>query len=282
MESWQLEALQQNTIYRLIWLGDGIFRIADNDVFADLLVGENQALLWDTGFGYDDLYALVRRITDLPLYVVNSHGHMDHTNGNWQFDSVFIHPDDMELCSLHNTRQYRRPSPDAILPADFVPEDHLDHDCGWLRPVQEGHVFDLGRKTLEVVHLPGHTHGSIGLWYREERALYVGDAVNNFLWLFLPEATSLSVYRKTLNKVQALDFDWMIQSHEAEILPKSRLNWYIDLIDHLDFDRGRPVPCPVPGQSADDCRICIRSGLTLEDRSREDFAAILIAAEKLD
>ena len=282
MEQWQLDELQRGTTFQLTWLGPGIFRIKNNLVLADLLVGEHQALLWDTGYGYDDLYALVRRITDLPLYVVNSHGHLDHTCGNWQFDSVFIHPDDMELCRLHNTERVRRPKPDAVLPEDFVLEDYLSHDCGWLRPVQEGDVFELGGKTLEVVHLPGHTPGSIGLLYREERALYVGDAINNFVWLFLPEAETLSTYRKTLHRVQELDFDWMIQSHKTPILPRSRLDWYIDLIDHLDFEHGQQVPCPVPSMNIPDCRICIRGGLTLEDRPREDFAAILISADKLD
>ena len=103
MESWQLEELQNGTTFRLTWLGEGLFRIENNAVHMDLLVGTHQALLWDTGYGYDDLYTLVRRITDLPLFVVNSHGHVDHVCGNCQFDSVFIHEADMELCRFHNS-----------------------------------------------------------------------------------------------------------------------------------------------------------------------------------
>lgn len=282
MESWQLEELQNGTTFRLTWLGEGLFRIENNAVHMDLLVGTHQALLWDTGYGYDDLYTLVRRITDLPLFVVNSHGHVDHVCGNCQFDSVFIHEADMELCRFHNSPLYRTPRSYSVLPKGFSAEEHIPQDCGCLRPVREGDVFDLGGKTLEVIHLPGHTPGSIGLLYREERALYVGDAVNDFLWLFLPEATKLSVYRDTLETVKALDFDWMILSHTHEILPKSRLEHYIDLVDHLDFEAGTPVPCPVPILTVDGCRICVRHGMTLQDRGKEDFAAILISPDKLD
>ena len=281
MEPWQLEQLQQGTTYHLTWLGPGLFRIENNSVHCDLLVGNHHALLWDTGYGYDDLYGLVRRITDLPLYVVNSHGHLDHSCGNWQFESVFIHPEDVELCHFHNSERVRRPKPGRVIPIGFAEDLYCRQTCGSLRTVCVGQVFELGGKTLEVVHLPGHTPGSIGLLYREERALYVGDAINNFVWLFLPEALPLSTYRRTLEYAQSLDFDWMIQSHTREILPKSRLQWYLDLVEHFDYEQGMPVPSPIPGLAFSDCRICIRGGLTLADRDREDFAAILISPDKL-
>lgn len=280
MDDDQLRQLEVGTTFHLTWLGPGLFRIENNDVYTDLLVGEYRALLWDTGYGYDDLYTLVRKITVLPLYVINSHGHVDHCCGNWQFQEVFIHPEDMDLCREHTSMQMRQSTlNDAVLPDRFYPEDYLCKDAGWLRPVYEGDVFDLGGKTLEVIALPGHTAGSIGLHYKEERAVYVGDAVNNFVWLFLPEAMTLDVYRKTLQSLLNLDFDWMIQSHHPEVLPKDRLQYYLDLVDHLDFDNGETVPAPgMPDHTA---KICIRNSMTLADRDQTEFAAILISADKL-
>ena len=275
MDELQLRQLEAGTSFHLTWLGPGLFRIKNNHVHSDLLIGEHSALLWDTGYGLDDLYSLVRRITDLPLYVVNSHGHLDHTGGNWQFQEVFIHPADMELCQQRNAEEFRQRTLSKVtIPDNFIRDDYLYKSCGWLRPVHEGHIFDLGGKTLEVIALPGHTGGSIVLHYKEERAVYLGDAVNNFVWLFLPEAAPLAVYRQGLQKLADLDFDWMIPSHHGAILPKERLNYYIDLVDNLDLAAGEVVPDPVvPGQTA---RICIRNGMTLADRKREDFAAIII------
>ena len=166
--------VEAGSCYHLRVVLPGTYRIENSGVHTDLLVGEHHALLFDTGYGFEDLHALVRRITDLPLYVVNSHGHVDHAAGNWQFNEVFIHPADVPVCVEHNGPRMRMAELDqAELPEGFCLEEYLSHGCGRLRPVGEGDVFDLGGKTLEVVELPGHTAGSIGLFWREEKLLYV-------------------------------------------------------------------------------------------------------------
>ena len=268
-------------IYTVTQVFPGIWRIENSHVFMDLIVGSHHALLWDTGYGYDALNEIVRRITPLPFYVVNSHGHLDHACGNWQFPEVYIHSADMELCWLHNSPQIRSEELAAAeVPEDFDPEAHLHRGCSPMVSVTEGDLFDLGGRVLEVIHLPGHTAGSIGLILREEGLIWVGDAANDFVWLFLPEAQPLSVYRNTLRKLQALDFEWMLQSHFPKPLPKDRLHWYSDLAEDLRYPEGQIVPPPL--ETGKEARICIRGGLTLEDRGREDFAAILIGEDKLD
>ena len=76
-------------------LGDRTWAIDDggSDTIY-LIVGDERALLLDTGWGVGDLPALVASLTSLPLLVVNTHGHPDHTYGNGQFAQVYIHPDD--------------------------------------------------------------------------------------------------------------------------------------------------------------------------------------------
>jgi len=271
----------KHRIYTVSQVLPGHFRIENSHVYMDLIVGSHHALLWDTGYGYDDIGSVIREITELPLYVVVSHGHIDHACGNWQFDQVYIHPKDMDLCRLHNSAQMR--SVDLVaaeVPEGFDMEAHLHRGPGTLAPIREGDVFDLGGKTLEVISLPGHTAGSIGLLCKEEKLIYLGDAANDFVWLFLPEAEPVSVYRDTLQKLRALDFDWMLQSHCEPLLPKRRLDWYMDLVTDLEYRSGTIVPPPI--ETGIEARICIRGGLTLEDRGREDFAAILIGADKLD
>lgn len=267
-------------IYSVRRLSEHLYRIGNSAVHMDLIVGSHHALLFDTGYGFCDLAGLVRGITSLPLYVVISHGHVDHACGNWQFDHVSIHPADIELCRAHNGPQMRRLELDtAEVPLDFDLEEYLHHDCGQLRPTGEGQVFDLGGVTLEVVHFPGHTRGSIGLYTPELRLLFVGDAMNCFVWLFLPEAASLETYRESLNKASAIDFDYMIQSHEPDPVPKEKLSHYIDLAEHLDYEGGDVVPAPL-GVDAE-TRICTRFGLHRDDRQNPGFAAILIGRDKL-
>ncbi len=273
--------ITMNPIYNVRELEKGLYRIGNSEVFMDLIVGSHHALLLDTGYGYGDLKAVVRSITDKPLYVVNSHGHVDHACGNAQFGGAYIHPLDMQLCREHNGPEMRMAELDvAQVPPDFDLEEHLRLGTGELWPVSEGHCFDLGGRTLQVIHLPGHTAGSIGLWCPELRLLWVGDAMNCFVWLFLPEAQSLSTYIRTLHKAAELPFTHMLQSHEPDPVPKRRLWDYLDLAEHLDFESGTQVPAPLgyPGQT----RICTRLGLHYEDRDHPGFAAIQISREKLN
>lgn len=271
--------ITKDIIYGIYELEPGLYRIGNSAVFMDLIVGAHHALLFDTGYGYGDLKAVVRSITDKPLYVVNSHGHVDHACGNEAFGGAYIHPLDMALCQEHNGPQMRRAELDvAEVPAVFDLDAHLRLGPGELKPVGEGDRFDLGGITLEVLHLPGHTAGSIGLWCPEKKLLYVGDAMNCFMWLFLPEARSLGTYIQTLHKAAALPFTHMIQSHEPDPVPKRKLWDYLDLAEHLDFKAGTLVPAPLGYEG--ETRICTRLGIHHDDRDRHGFAAIMISREK--
>ncbi len=271
--------ITKDIIYSIRELEPGLHRIGNSSVFMDLIVGKHHALLFDTGYGYGDLKAVVRSITDKPLYVLNSHGHVDHACGNEAFGGAYIHPLDMALCREHNGPQMRRAELDvAEVPAVFDLDAHLRLGPGELKPVGEGDRFDLGGITLEVLHLPGHTAGSIGLWCLEKKLLYVGDAMNCFMWLFLPEARSLGTYIQTLHKAAALPFTRMIQSHEPDPVPKRKLWDYLDLAEHLDFESGTLVPAPLGYEG--ETRICTRLGIHHDDRDRHGFAAIMISREK--
>lgn len=44
-------------------------------------------------------------------------------------------------------------------------------------PISEGETIDTGSAKFEVLHLPGHSEGSIGLWEKTGKSLIVGDTV---------------------------------------------------------------------------------------------------------
>lgn len=272
-----------------------VYRIhSAEQVHMDLLVGEKAALLFDTGYGLGNLREVVKNITTLPLYVVDSHGHADHTCGNFQFEEdIYIHPDDMELCRAHNSEEQRKRNVEHarhtldfatglesnILPDDFDEEEYIKQGCGRLVPVTEGHVFDLGGITLQVVELPGHTRGSIGLFCKEKGLLYAGDAINGSLWLFLPESLNLSAYIETVKKAQQIGFDQLVMAHEAQLADRSILDVFLDCAAHLDFEKGIPYSTTlVPDCSA---RMCIRQGFEEKDRGKPGFASIVIGEEHL-
>ena len=262
------------------WCKD-IYRITSReDVFMELIVGEDKALLLDTGIGFGDLYDTVRGITDKPLVIVNSHGHYDHVGGNYQFsEDFYIHPKDAQLPNSLWMRQLRKK---ALAEAE---EQGLSVDktrclfdgAGKMRYVEEGMCFALGGKTLEVVELPGHTMGSIGLLLREEKVLYTGDAINGALLLFAPESTSLEEYIATLKKAKNIDFTKMIQAHRPEIFEKSVLDDYIEVATSVDWEKTQNFP-----MSKDpDIRVMCKKGQTLADLHNPDFIALVVGKNKL-
>lgn len=276
--------------YKTTLISEGVYRINSPEyVFMDLFIGTEAALLLDTGYGFGDLRGFIKGMTELPLYIVNSHGHLDHCSGNFQFDEdIYIHSRDMELCRYTNSREKRatcikrgkkmmqhdvRQERD-ILPEGFDEAAYLEQGAGNLIPIEGGTVFDLGGITLEVVELPGHTKGSIGLYHRENKALYAADAMNHFTYIFLPESADLSTYRKTLSYAATIPFELLYTSHLPIVGDRQTLICYTDCANHLDYERG--IPWKTDLHQEEDIRMCLREGYTMADVFKPGFAGIAV------
>lgn len=72
-------------------------------VISYLILGEESALLWDTGLGIGDIRSCAEALTNLPITVLNSHNHPDHIGGNAQFDRVMCYHIDSAVERLTKT-----------------------------------------------------------------------------------------------------------------------------------------------------------------------------------
>lgn len=183
--------------FKVVKLPHNVFALMETGhtqgVCSFLILGEQKALLFDTGMGVDDILAVVRQLTDLELVVVNSHSHFDHTGGDWLFEQVHIFDDPYAIDVLtsgyaHADIQYdARPELfNKALPAGFDVETYSVRPVERERivPIRDGHVFDLGSRQLEVLHTPGHTQDGIMLLDRNHRLLFTGDTYCDFLYAF--------------------------------------------------------------------------------------------------
>lgn len=195
---------------RIVALQDNVWLLDDaGESTCYVVVGTEKAMVIDTCNGVENLQDIVRTITDLPLIVVNTHGHCDHIFGNPYFAEAWMHPADKALAENHfgwmnqslteaTGKQY------ALQPCPFR----------WL---EIGQTFDLGGgNVLEVISLKGHTQGSIGLLDRKRRVLFSGDGCNPHIWLQLEDSTSVAAYRdllRTLKQEHGTEFDTVLYGH---------------------------------------------------------------------
>lgn len=186
----------------------GLTRIWDVARTAMYLVeGADRALLIDTGVGIVGLKELVSELTDKPLTVVLTHGHVDHAMGAGAFEEVHISPLDEKVYAEHRNPVVRRGyvegaamqggSPTAI--ASLTDNDFLDTPefCRFL-PIAPGDRFDLGGVSVEVLEGAGHTPGSLTFLLVEWRILLLGDACNQFTFLFDQYTSPVACYRQML------------------------------------------------------------------------------------
>jgi glyoxylase-like metal-dependent hydrolase (beta-lactamase superfamily II) len=143
-----------------------------------LIPGKDAAILYDTGFGIGDLKSMVESLTDLPIIVVNSHNHGDHTLGNPQFPKVHIHELDAPFLSRMMEMPLREVPAEDVREYKYVQEDMVQPAKYEVETFKDGHIFDLGGGyEFEVFHLPGHSPGGIALLDKKRRVLFSGDAL---------------------------------------------------------------------------------------------------------
>ena len=211
-----------------------------------LLIGSEKALVLDTCYGIGDLYSEIRNITNLPLLVVNSHGHMDHSCGNYQFDEVYIHSKDLELVKKHNSLAWRKKNIASaanlnVLPDLFNEEEYLKQNEGNLILLDNIKEFSLGDLTLEVLPAFGHTQGSIALFCKELKLMIVSDAICQYVWLFLEESTHLNEYVKTVENILKINFDNFIVGHVPGLLSKDIMKEYYECAKNVDLNKSEKV-----------------------------------------
>lgn len=181
-------------------LPNGVTEITDlSGVHCFLVEGRDKALLIDTMTGLRGLPAFVTTLTDLPVEVALTHGHMDHAGGVFEFGRCYIHPADIPMLdgrTLPARVGYVRgqlPPGEAPEASAFVPDGSVE-----FVPLKAGDKLDLGGRVLEVLHVPGHTRGSLCYLDTASGDFFAGDACNNNTLLMMDVSATIEEYLEAL------------------------------------------------------------------------------------
>lgn len=168
---------------------------ADNpDNYEYLLVGAKRALLIDAGMTRQPINPVLTRLTPLPVTVIPTHFHDDHTNGIHNFQSVAL----IDLPETRSLEQDGIVTPGRYRAADAKPLHFRVTE--WVKPDQ---AIDLGGRQVTVLSTSGHTSSSASMLDSATHALFTGDYIYpTSQWLFMTDS-SLAAFRATADRLLA-------------------------------------------------------------------------------
>jgi len=157
-----------------------------HEVNCFLIFGEERALMLDTGMGICDIRPLAEELAgDFfdDLQIVNCHAHFDHTGGNWRFHEVMgsdtVLSRRQAVTGVAHEPLASQAYEDMFLfgyPQGFEPKEYCIRPYGF-KPCEDGHIFDLGGRTVEFITTPGHTEDHAMLYDHRDGILFAGDMV---------------------------------------------------------------------------------------------------------
>jgi glyoxylase-like metal-dependent hydrolase (beta-lactamase superfamily II) len=215
--------------------------VADRNLFQYLFVGDNTVLL-DTGASYTPKETIAPYLKQLGIapsqltMAINTHADADHHGGNASLKQL---AGQVRLACGEQDRLFIE-NPDRLFTSRYnqwIP----DHGVGlglnaeassWVRmmvgpPQRVDQTFVGGehiriddQRSLQVLHVPGHSDGHLALYDATDKSVYVGDALHG---RYCPTATgepalapgyfSVLAYLGTLQMLQAFDIEWIYSGH---------------------------------------------------------------------
>ncbi|MGH9554907.1 MAG: MBL fold metallo-hydrolase, partial [Terriglobales bacterium] len=212
----------------------GVFAIYEpkqfEEVISYLIVGSKRALLFDTGLGVGRISNVVRKLTRLPVTVLNSHTHFDHTGGNAEFQDILGMDTDYTRRSAEGgldpfARDLLAPERLCGPPPKGVQGPVPTRAFEMARFIRDGERIDLGGRTLEVVATPGHTPDSLCLLDRKNRLLFTGDTFYLGPIYLFTEETDFAAYAKSVERLAAVvpSLDAVLTAHNIPVAEPKHL-----------------------------------------------------------
>jgi glyoxylase-like metal-dependent hydrolase (beta-lactamase superfamily II) len=144
--------------------------------------GRDHDLLFDSGLGHFSLRQHVPLVSERPIIAVASHAHFDHIGSHHEFPGCCVHR--AEAAIVEN------PTNEKTLADPYATDEMFDvQPEGWDtksykvkpakvdRTLQHGDIIDLGNRSFEVIHTPGHSPGGIGLYEKATAIFLSGDII---------------------------------------------------------------------------------------------------------
>ncbi len=203
--------------------------------------GETHDLIIDTGMGLRPLKKEISRLNEKPVICISTHCHFDHIGGAHEFDCRLGHQSEQEI---HSNPTGKNTAVGAFCRAETfeaLPYEEFSHEDYIVRPapltgfLDEGDVLDLGNRHFNLLHLPGHSPGSIALLEEKTGILFSGDTIYDGDLYDSVYHSNKQQYRESLNRLKEMSINTVHGGHDRSF-DKNRM---IEIIDNYLDGNGR-------------------------------------------
>ena len=223
-------------------IADGVFRIASTTFGccekpgkpcrnSYLIVGSRKALLYDLALEEKELKEYAESLCRKEMVTVIGHAHIDHIYNIEQFEKILLHPADEFLLTGGAVFQP---------PVKNLPE---------IQFIEGGDTIDLGDRVLDVIHIPGHTPGSILLFDRKTQILISGDTVARRLLLGLHGEVHLDRFCESLMKLQKYPIKAIFSAHDNCAFPAGYIRFMVQNLTGRVEKEAEIKPSPFYGKA---------------------------------
>ena len=184
-----------------------------------LLIGSDRALLIDTGLGICNICEQVRKLTDKPVTAVATHIHWDHIGGHKYFPDFYAHKAELDWLDggfpLPAQAVKNMVAARCELPEDFDINEYDIFQGEPSRVLDDGDTIDLGGRTIQALHTPGHSPGHLCFWEAERSNLFSGDLVYKGILFVNYPSTDPQSYLDSLEKIAVLPAKRIFPGHHS-------------------------------------------------------------------
>lgn len=224
----------------------GVFAIYEpgqfEEVISYLIVGDDRAVLFDTGLGIGDMKRLVQELTEVPILVINSHSHYDHIGGNHQFDQI------LGTDTPYTRQRSQGLSKETVsefvgpgwiwkdLPAGFDKNRYEIRPFSLTGILTDQQTVDLGNRRLTVLITPGHAPDSVCLLDRDNGLLFTGDTFYPAPLYTHLTGSDFDRYQQTAQRLAKLEeqVEFVMPGHNETKLPAVYLSRLASAFDSIE------------------------------------------------
>lgn len=197
--------------YEVRKVGENFYSIQDPGSRQFFVVGPENVLLFDTGMGYSSVMERIRTVSDLPVKVAITHGHVDHVGGLREFGECMISERDVPM-----------------LPEGIKAEI-----------IKEGDVVSCGDYSFDVIEIPGHTDGSVVFLEKSKKIMIGGDSIQPGPIFMFGDYIKFDDYISSMKKLLKYKkfISQIYPAHNADVVGFEYIKYGIE--DAKSFKKGK-------------------------------------------